>query len=71
MASEFVVLIDGQLKTYENYADIPETFDNLIKFLPEVPPPPHTEEQHEEMETWNEKLLILMERESASRNKNR
>ena len=32
---------------------------------------PHTHEEHEEMDSWNQKLQNLMERERASRNKNR
>ena len=71
MAHEFVILVDGTLKTYTRYEDIPEFFDNVIRFKPEIPDAPHTEEQHEEIEGWNKKLQKLMERENASRNKNR
>ena len=71
MAHEFVVLINGLLETYEKYEDIPTDFDNLIKFLPEIPAPPHTEEQHEEIEGWNDKFQKLMEIERARSNKNR
>ena len=72
MAHEFVVLRNGILETYNKYEDIPEDFENLVKFLPEIPPGPHTKEQHEEMDSWNEKLRILLERErkNASSNKN-
>ena len=31
--NEFVILIDGELKTFDKYEDIPEVFDNVIKFL--------------------------------------
>lgn len=71
MTGEFVVLIGKQLYTYTRYEDIPENFDNLIKFKPDPPEPPHTEHQHEEIEEWNKKLQILMEKERAGRNKNR
>ena len=71
MAHEFVIIVNGQLKTYTKYEDIPEKFDNVIKFKPEIPDAPHTEEQHEEIEGWNKKLQKLIERENASRNKNR
>ena len=51
--NEFVILIDGELKTFDKYEDIPEVFDNVIKFLPAFPPEPHTEEQHKELpSTW-------------------
>jgi len=67
--NEFVILIDGELKTFDKYEDIPEVFDNVIKFLPAFPPEPHTEEQHRELSQWNDKLQKLMERErkNASR----
>lgn len=71
MAHEFVIIVNGQLKTYTKYEDIPEFFDNVIRFKPEIPDAPHTEEQHEEIEGWNKKLQKLIERENASRNKNR
>lgn len=63
MAHEFVILVNGELKTYTRYEDIPEKFDNVIKFLPEIPDAPHTHEQHEEMDAWNDRLKELMKRE--------
>ena len=48
---------------FHNYDDIPMSFDNLIRFEPEVIPEPHTEEEHEIMESYNEKLKELMKRE--------
>ena len=65
---EFVFRIDGKLVTVHNWDDVPEQFDHVIKFAPEVPEPPHTEEQHEEIESWNSKLQELIEREHASSN---
>ena len=71
MDGEFVVLIDGKLHTFTKYEDIPDVFDNLIKFKPTQLDMPHTHEEHEEMDSWNQKLQTLMEKERASRNKNR
>lgn len=68
MAHEFVVKRNGVLETYTQYEDIPNEFDHIIKFLPEIPPEPHTEEQHEEIESWNEKLQALMEIERGRSN---
>ena len=70
MANEFVVLRRGKLETYTKYEDIPIDFDNLIKFAPEALEPEgedgnHTEEQHAELATWNDKLQQLRERERA------
>ena len=64
MAHEFVILINGELKTYHRFDDIPEKFDNLIKFVPEIPDGPHTHDEHAEIEVWNEKLRALMKRET-------
>ena len=64
MAHEFVFLVNGKLKTYTKYEDIPNEFDNLIKFLPKIPEPPHTHEQHEELGLWNERLKELLKRET-------
>lgn len=62
MAHEFVILRNGLLETYTEYDAIPSEFDSVIKFTPQVPEPPHTEEQHEEMDQWNSRLQELMTR---------
>ena len=64
MAHQFAILIDGKVQVFDNYDDIPETFENVIRFEPEVPPEPHTEEQHHEIEQWNNKLQQLLNRET-------
>ena len=61
--AEYVIMVNGKLNTYENYEDIPKQFDHVIKFLPDVIPEPHTEEEHKEIETYNDKLQGLMKRE--------
>ena len=60
---KFVIKVNGILETYTNYDDIPDTFDHVLEFSPEVPEPPHTEEQHEEIEQWNSRLQNLMQKE--------
>jgi hypothetical protein len=67
---EFILLIDGKQKTFRNYEDIPEKFDHVIKFLPEIPDGPHSEEQHEEIGLWNSKLQILIQREIKNASSN-
>jgi len=67
MAHEFVILRNGILETYNKYEEIPEKFDNLIKFLPDIPDGPHTHEQHEEIDSWNEKLKELLKKETNAR----
>lgn len=63
MRGEFVILINGELKIYTDYEEVPESFDNLIKFLPEYPDPPHSKEHHEIMDTYNDKIQELIGRE--------
>lgn len=60
----FQVLIDGEVATYTEYDDVPEQFDNLIRFAPEIPPEPHTAEQHEWIEYLPECMNELMSRET-------
>jgi hypothetical protein len=59
----FKVLIGDELLTYSEYDEIPLHFDNLIQFAPEIPPEPHTEEQHEWIESLPEYMNELMSRE--------
>jgi len=68
MAHEFVVRRNGILETYTEYDAIPDDFDHVIKFLPEIPDPPHTHEQHEEIDQWPARLKKLLEKEHARNN---
>jgi len=61
--AEYIIMVDGKLNTYDKYEDIPKKFDHVIKFEPDIIPGPHTEAQHEELETHNDKLKELMKRE--------
>jgi len=63
MIGEYIIKIGDKLFEYTNTNDIPEKFDNLIKFMPISPESPHTEEEHKEMATYNDKLKQLMKRE--------
>ena len=66
--AEFVFKIDGELVTITNWEDVPEKFDHVIRFIPDMPEEPHTEEDHEEMALWNIRLQQLMEIERARSN---
>ena len=63
MKGEFIIKVGSALVTYDDYDDIPMEFDNLISFKPTAPEPPHSEEDHKEMDTYNAKLQELMKRE--------
>ena len=63
MKGEFIIKINNKLHTFTDFGDIPSKIGAVISFMPEYPEPPHTEEQHEYIETFNDKLKQLMERE--------
>lgn len=64
VTGKFTILIDGKLKTYTNYNDIPSSFDNLISFEPDIPPPPHEGVEHEQIHEIGKLLTELMQRET-------
>ena len=66
--AEFQFIINGELITFDNYEDIPDEFEHVIKFLPDIISEPHTEEEHAEMTQWNIRLQQLMEKERARSN---
>ena len=65
---EFVFKIKDQLITVNSWDQVPQSFDHVIKFAPVIPPEPHTEEQHEEIALWNDRLQQLMEIERNAGN---
>lgn len=71
MPHRFVVRIGQDLHTFDRYEDIPDEFDHVIEFRPEIPDPPHTDQQHEEIEAWQPRFQRLMEIEYARSRKTR
>jgi len=71
MPHRFVIMISGQIQEFDHYDAIPEVFDHVIEFDPEIPPPPHTEAQHKEIDQWHDLFLELMRREHASSSQTR
>jgi hypothetical protein len=63
--AEFQFIINGELITFNKYEDIPNEFEHVIKFLPDIPEDPHTEDEHDEIAVWNARLQQLMEIERA------
>ena len=66
MGHRFVIMKDDQLSEYTEYEQIPDQFDHVIEFAPEIPMGPHTDQQHEEIDQWQVKFKRLMEIEYAS-----
>lgn len=67
----FDLIVQGVLRTYRRWEDIPAVFDHVIQFKPDIPPAPHTAEEHAQVEVWNARLQQLMEKERARSNQNR
>ncbi len=67
----FDLIVDGVLRSYQRWEDLPAVFDHVVRFEPDIPPAPHSEEQHEEAALWNARLQQLMEIERACSNENR
>jgi hypothetical protein len=65
MPHRFRIMIQDRIVTYSRYEDIPDRFDHVIEFSPEIPPPPHNKDQHREIDAWNDRLATLMEKEHA------
>lgn len=70
MTHRFVILVDGELRTYDSVESIPAVIDNVIEFSPHFPEGPHTDEQHHDISQWNDVLkeLLTRERKHASSN---
>ena len=68
MRHVFRILRKRLIEEYDDYNKIPLDFEHVIAFVPEIPAEPHTEEQHQEINSWNEKLQKLMEIERARSN---
>jgi len=66
LIGEFVIKRNKKLERYNKFDDIPNSFEHLISFKPDYPEPPHTEEQHEEMSTYQSKLKELLNRASGN-----
>ncbi len=48
---------------FTDWNDIPENFEfsHVVTFLPHIPPPPHTVQQHVEIHEWNKRFEKVME----------
>jgi hypothetical protein len=66
MGHRFVIMQDDKLYEYTEYEQIPDHFDHVIEFAPEIPMGPHTDQDHEEIDQWQVKFEKLMEIEYAS-----
>ena len=66
MGHRFVIMRRDEIEVYDCYDDIPDDLDHVIEFLPEIPPEPHTQQQHEEIDAWLGHFNTLMEKAYAT-----
>lgn len=59
----FQIVVDGELRTYHRYKDIPQKIDRVIRFEPQIPEGPHTDEEHKWIESLPQNMEELMKRE--------
>ena len=59
-----IKMFNNNIIEYDNYDNIPDKFFRLIKYNPEYPPTPHSEEDHKMIEEFDNKLHELLRRES-------
>jgi hypothetical protein len=71
LTGRFVFRVAGVPRTCRHWEDVPLAFEDVIAFQPDIPPPPHTPEQHAEIQRWEARLRWLLEGADASRNPNR
>ena len=53
---------NNDLCEFNDYKDIPEDFkpSQVIKFVPNIPPPPHSVQDHEVISNWNKLLTDII-----------
>lgn len=65
MKGKFIIRMHGEDVTYTNYNTIPHQIGAVISFMPDYPEPPHTEEEHRLIHSFQDKLQELIQRESC------
>ena len=56
------ITLDGGLQHGTHWDDLPEKMDSIVAFVPNYPAPPHTQEEHDAMATFNDRLQEAMKR---------
>lgn len=54
---------DNVMHRFTDYSEVKDVgqYMTVVCFLPDIPPPPHTVQQHEDMMFWNEELQRILE----------
>ena len=54
--------VDGSLGEAANWDDLPVEMEFIVRFEPTAPAEPHTQEDHDYLETFNAKIHEVMKR---------
>ena len=60
---KYTVKIGKDLIEYDHWDKIPAEFDHLISFHPDIPPGPHTQQQHDQIDELPTIFQGFMKRE--------
>ena len=54
---------------FSDFRDIPEgyKFREVIKFVPDIPPAPHTAQQHADIAWWNDTFSTILKTKTINR----
>ena len=66
LTGNFSIRKDNRILKFTNFDDIPSSFSHVISFEPDYPEPPHTNEQHTEIEKYQSYLQELLNRASGN-----
>ena len=67
MKGEFSIKIGTEVITYGDINQIPDRFDLLVAFKPDYPPSPHTQADHDLMESFQGVCEELVKRQNSRR----
>ncbi|MBP0047651.1 hypothetical protein H9C73_02790 [Marinobacterium sp. AK62] len=55
-------ITDGELHSCSHWNDLPDQIQELIEWVPEIPPGPHTQQQHDDIERLPEIFMEFLAR---------
>ena len=66
MKGKFKIFKNGKVEAYTDFNDIPQSFNHLIQCEFDIPKGPHTEEEHELIESFRPKMQELLGRQNGN-----
>jgi len=60
----FKIIVNGELKTYHDWREIPKVIDEVVCFLPDFIPGPHQPGEHEANAEWYVRFKEVLRRQT-------